>query len=356
MKILIIGFAKIKYMPYLNLYLDFLNREKNDIHLIYWNRDLKSEDISKLDGITLHEFYRYQEDDVNKLSKIASFIEFRKFAEKILEEKFDFIITLHSLCSVILSETLIEEYKNRYIFDYRDYTYENVPAFKKKIDLLIKNSYKTFISSDAFKEYLPNEDKKFLTSCNFTESKFCGNSNKRPSGQPIRIGYWGFIRDKKTNLKIIEKLGNDNRFELHYYGREQGVAFELKDYVKKNSIKNIFFHGEYNPEEKSGFACETDIIHNIFEDKAMRYAVSNRFYDAIIFKKPLLSYEHSYMGRLSVEKGLGLAVNPESKDFADEICNYYENLDFSEFVKLCEEEKLRVIEKTDKMTDVIKNI
>ncbi len=356
MKILIIGFAKIKYMPYLNLYLDSLNREKNDIHLVFWNRDLKSEDTSKLEGITLHEFFRYQEDDVNKLSKIASFIEFKKFAESVLEEKFDFIITLHSLCSVILSEILVKEYKNRYIFDYRDYTYENVPTFKKKIDLLIKNSYKTFVSSDAFREYLPKDEEKVLTSCNFTQYDYCGNSLKRAIGQPIRIGYWGFIRDKKINHQIIEKLGNDNRFRLDYYGREQGIALELKEYVKKNNVKNVFFHGEYNPEEKSDFACKTDIIHNIFDDKAMSYAVSNKFYDGIAFKKPLLSYENSYMGKLSAEKGLGLAVNPASKNFADEIYNYYMNLDFEKFARNCDEEKSGIIEKTDIITEVIKNI
>ncbi len=358
MKILIVGFAKIKYMPYLNLYLETLSREKNDIHLIYWNRDLKEENLSKVEGLTLHEFYRYQEDDVNKLSKIAAFIEFKKFAESILAEKFDFVITLHSICSVLLSDILVKEYKNRYIFDYRDYTYENMPSYKKKIDLLVKNSRKTFISSDAFREYLPNQEDKLVTTCNVLKKDLSVDAifEKREESKPLRIGYWGFIRDKKVNLQIIEKLGNDERFELHYYGREQSVALKLKNYVKKNSIENVFFHGEYNPEEKAKFACETDVIHNIFYDKAMSYAVSNKFYDGVVFKKPLLSYEDSYMGKLSSQKGLGLAVNPESNNFANQIYNYYENLDFSKFIKLCEEEKLSVKEKTDKITEVIKNI
>ena len=76
MKILIIGFAKIKYMPYLDLYLENLDRENNDIHLIYWNRDLKEENLSRLEGINLHEFVSFQEDDVAKFSKLENF---RKF-------------------------------------------------------------------------------------------------------------------------------------------------------------------------------------------------------------------------------------------------------------------------------------
>ena len=32
-------------MPYLNFYTDNLDKIKNDVHLLYWNRDLKEEDI-----------------------------------------------------------------------------------------------------------------------------------------------------------------------------------------------------------------------------------------------------------------------------------------------------------------------
>ena len=86
MKILIIGFAKIKYMPYMNMYLNNIDTEKNDVHILYWNRDLKEEDTSKLKNVTLHEFKCYQEDDVSKISKITSFVKFRKFALKELKK------------------------------------------------------------------------------------------------------------------------------------------------------------------------------------------------------------------------------------------------------------------------------
>ena len=64
MKILIIGFAKIKYMPYINFYLDNIDREKNDVHIIYWNRDLQEENLDSLKGITLHEFKNIKTGEV----------------------------------------------------------------------------------------------------------------------------------------------------------------------------------------------------------------------------------------------------------------------------------------------------
>ena len=54
MKILIIGFGKIKFMPYMNFYLDNIDKNANEVHLLYWNRDLREEDTSALECVTLH--------------------------------------------------------------------------------------------------------------------------------------------------------------------------------------------------------------------------------------------------------------------------------------------------------------
>lgn len=55
MKILLIGFTKIAYMPYMNFYLKQFANEDNEIHLLYWNRDGKDE-IPIPDYVKLHEF------------------------------------------------------------------------------------------------------------------------------------------------------------------------------------------------------------------------------------------------------------------------------------------------------------
>ena len=43
--------------------------------------------------------------------------------------------------------------KGRYIFDYRDSTFEGFAPFEKIIHRLVENSYATFVSSDAFRNY-----------------------------------------------------------------------------------------------------------------------------------------------------------------------------------------------------------
>ena len=76
MKILIVGFAKIKYMPYLNLYLDNIDRTVNDVELLYWDRDM-SVDKALPENIKVHRFFEELSDEVPKAAKIKSFLNFK---------------------------------------------------------------------------------------------------------------------------------------------------------------------------------------------------------------------------------------------------------------------------------------
>lgn len=355
MKILIVGFAKIKYMPYLNLYLENIDREKNDVHLVYWNRDMKEEDTKNLQGIALHEYCSLQDDDAPKLSKLGSFKGFRDFTVSVLKEGFDFVIILHSLPGVLLSKELMKDYKNRYIFDYRDFTYENLLPYKSIIHTLVNNSYKTFVSSDAFRMYLPQSER-VITSHNVLKRDV--NSEKvlnKTASDKIRIAFWGFIREENTNLEIIRKLGNDERFELHFYGREQGICESLKRYASENA-RNVYFHGEYIPEERDEFARNADLIHNLYAENDMKLAVSNKYYDSLVYRIPQLVMKGSYMGVLAENNGVGKALNPRSFDFAESIFTYYQSLNKESFEDNCRKalEKIKLQQKA--VTDCVKNI
>ncbi len=347
MKILIIGFAKIKYMPYLKLYLENLNTEKNEVHLVYWNRDEKQEDLSSVENINLHEFKCGQEDEVAKISKIQNFLKFKKYVKSILKEDFDFLIVLQTVTAVLLFDLLMSgRFKGNYIFDYRDCTYENIRFYKFLVKKLVEKSRITFVSSKGFKKYLPDSEKiKCVHNILSEDIEFSEKQdlNKIPS-EKIRIGFWGFLREEKVNLEIIKKISQDARFELHYYGREQKTALKLKEYVLQNQIKNVFFHGEYNPEEKYEFLKNTDIIHNIYCDDKMLSATSNKYYDGIVFKVPQLVSKGSFMAGEVTEKGIGIAVNPFSESFTQEIYEYFKSIEPEGLKALCEKEKNRILQ------------
>lgn len=348
MKILIVGFTKIKYMPYMNFYLENIDTTSNDVHLIYWNRDLQAENISFAKDVTLHEFYCKQNDDAAKYSKISSFIKFRRYAKKIIKrETFDFIIVLHSLPAVLIYDTLCKKYSNRYIFDYRDSTYEGFAPFKAVVGKLVKGARATFVSSDAFRCFLPAEcNEKIFTSHNMLMDSLSHRDEKKTYGtesDKVRIAFWGFIRHEEINRQLIKKFAADSRFELHYYGREQQVALNLKQYVAQIEAPNVFFHGEYKPEDRYEFVRTTDIIHNVYKDANMMLAMANKYYDAAIFYIPIMSVQGSFMAEAAQKAGIGFGVDPYDHDFTSNLFEAYVNLDKNEFANNCDKELERVL-------------
>lgn len=359
MKILIAGFAKIKYMPYINFYLDNIDNDKNEIHVLYWNRDLKQEDIQNYDKIRLIEFKKRQDDDVNKIFKIFNFIKYKAFLEKTIDsEKYDFIIILHTFPGILMLNKL-KKYANKYIFDYRDSTYEKKYFFKKIINKIIKYSKFTFVSSDGFRKFFQKkyEPKIFTTHNILIESLIDRNKYKtKIKKEKIRIAYWGIIRNENINKEIINKISHDNRFELHYYGREQQIALNLKEYAKKLNSNNVFFHGEYSPNDRYEFAKNSDIIHNIFCDDNMNLAMSNKYYDGIIFYLPQLCMSGSFMAKQVEKNKIGLSVNPYDNCFTDKIFNYYQNVISNNFYSFCDIELQKILDEYNKNVDIIKDV
>ena len=359
MKILILGFSKIKYMPYMNFYLENIDPEANEVHLLYWNRDLKKEDTSSLQGVKLHEFRRAQKDDVSKISKVGSFIGYRKYAKHLIKkEKFDFIIFLHSLPGVLLSDILVKKYPDKFIFDYRDSTYEHFKPFKNVIAKLVKASKATFVSSDAFRQFLPESEKdKIFTSHNLLTDSLSHRDEKIKHGIPsdkIRIAFWGFIRHEDVNREIIRKIAADDRLELHYYGREQQIAQNLKGYVSEINAQNVFFHGEYKPEDRYQFVRNTDIIHNIYKDNNTMLAMGNKFYDGLIFYLPQLCLKGSFMGGKCTEAGVGLECDLSDFKLTDQIFTYYQNIEWDLFRAKCDRELNLILEEVEEGKKALK--
>ncbi|MEG1820891.1 MAG: hypothetical protein RR201_01470 [Malacoplasma sp.] len=346
MKVLIIGSSKLKYMPYINFYLDNMDKIKNVVHILYWNRDQNPENTTAYQWTTLHEFSFYQKDEVAKQHKLKGFLEYRKFIIKTLsDEKFDFIIVLDTLPGILIFDKLKQYYSNRYILDYRDSTYEENLIFRKVIHFVVRHSRFTFVSSDAFRKYLPR-DSNIYTSHNILMDSLKHRNEKIEHNilsDKIRIAFWGIIRDEIINKEIIQKLGNDEQFELHYYGREQKTALNLKQYIKEMSITNVFFHGEYQPEDRYEFVRRTDLIHNIYCDNNTMLAMGNKYYDGIIFYLPQLCMKGSFMGERVFKNGVGISCDPSEENFSETVSAYYKKIDRTSFESACDNALLCIL-------------
>lgn len=348
MKIALLGFTKVKYMPYMHFYLDQLDRKKHEVHLIYWKRD-GLPDAPVPEGVTGHGYDRPMSDAMPLQKKLPGIWGYGSYARKKLAQlQPDFLVVMHSTTAITVYPQLMGKYKNRYIFDYRDVTYEDNRIYRNAVAKIVENSILSFTSSDGFRKYLPDTPK-LLTSHNLLSALLEEKQLVvKPRHIPIRVSFWGMLRHEKVNRLIIDRLGGDSRFELHYYGRAQG---EMLVMVQEASARydNVFFHGEYTAEDRKAMAQATDIVHNIYgdADRTASIAMGNKYYDALIFAIPQLCARGSLMGELCEEKGIGFTCDPEDADFADQLYEYYANLDRGQYSRNSTLELERILEEVE---------
>lgn len=351
MKILLLGFTRIAHMPYMHDYADLLARN-HELHLVSWNRS-GGKDAEPPVGVARSFVFEDRIKDESPLKeKFPSFYRYRKFAIRLIKhERYDRVIVLHSTPGIVILDFLQRRYSGRYLLDYRDVSYESISFYRKFIARLSEGAGLVVASSPSYFAYLPSKNPVLLKH-NLLFSK--DHPNPRRGGSPVRVRYWGMIRHLEANLALVDELGGDERFELHYNGREEKVAAALKERVCKRGYRNIFFHGAYLPNERVSFAIDTDLLHNVYEnDFATIGAMGNKYYDGIQFRIPQLCNAGSVMGDLVTRRGLGLAIDYGKLGFKEQILDYLGEIDYLAFDVACERELAAVIEDNKKASDAI---
>ena len=330
-KAVIIGFANLYSMPYAKKYMDKLDSQGILYDMIFWDRENVNE--------SAENYYIYKNEmnsSINVLFKLKAFFAYKKFVLNILKENnYDKAIILYSLPAVLLRRYLKKYFSENYIFVYTDYTFENNPIYKSWIKTVVNNARFTTVTSKGFLRYLPKSNN-ILMSHNVADLEI-RNQKKNRMDKKIVISYIGLLRQYNHIKKFVMKFKNDSRFILNYYGN--GFCEEkLRELVIRQELDNVFVHGKYNPDKKSELICGCDIINNCFaNDKFQRYAMTNRFYDAVYHLKPQITNEGSYNQDVVESNRLGMAVNINDEMLADRIYKWYSEIDKFEFIKSCED-------------------
>jgi len=359
-KILIIGFSNINYMPYLNFYLSNIDTRINDVDVIYWDREGNCNGENLKDSVNYHPFTKVISDQIPKYKKIVSFIRFKAYCYKYLRNnKVDYIVLLHTSPAVLLRRILFKKFKYKYIFDFRDITYEKYWLYRKTVEKIIRFSEQTFLSSERFKSIFSSEvqDKFVVThnvNINVIECVNIPNYNRKD--KKIKITFWGFLREQKTNELLINAFSSDNRFELHYYGKIQSIALALMKYVEVRRIDNVFFHGKYKPKDIPLIVSNSDLVHNVYSGSAMKLAMSNKFYEAIAYFRPQICLEGTFMADMVMRYSCGFALNILSENLAEEVYNYFTSISANEFSTNCRTALSLIRAEYDSSCNVVKKI
>lgn len=325
MKICIVSFANIFGTPYMNKYIDICRENNLSFDVIYWDRRCMGESLEGCDN--LYSYKRAMSDSSNLFTKLIYMYGYKRFVEKIIRKNsYDKVVVLTSLLGVLLENFLTKNYKGRYIFDIRDHSYEHIGWYYNKMGILLNNSALNILSSEGFKNFLPKTTYKVMHNCNYSD---VGTQRfKKETPAKINVAFIGTVRYKDECIKFIDNIKNNERIDFHFWGGGLDEV-ALKSYCSKGNIENVYFHGRYSPDQKDKICMSCDLIYNAYGDGLhLKYALSNKYYDALYFKKPLIVNKDTIMSDMSC--GLSFSLD-YSKDITEEIIKWYASIDEEKF-------------------------
>lgn len=335
MKFLIIAFHPRSMTPYAQQYEDIIKKYGYNYDILFWDRF--SDGPLEKNG-NQFVFHCICTLGGNRIRKIYPFYLFRKTLKKIIEkENYDKIIVLNTMPGFLLQDILLKRYSNNYILDIRDYTYEKYGFYLRVVHKLINNSFFTAISSRGFKMFLGENDKLVVNHNISNLDNICDKPTLYKFKTPITIGFVGAIRYFDENIALIKSMQDLQNIYLLYVGRQLSDC-HLDTYCKRNKYNQIKFLGEFKNKEKSKIYKGIDLINSLYGNKSMevRFALPNRLYDALIFKKPILTTQGTYLSEVVLKHSIGLALSNSQiytpKEYQNIISEYINNFDSQKFL------------------------
>ena len=333
MKAAIIILGNSWVCPYVSTYKRILEKQGCAYDVILWDRDGS-------DAAVPLRYSSGKANLVNPLVKAWHYLKYADFIKKtILENGYDRLIVSGPHLAILLSDILRKRYKGRYIIDYRDISVEQHLLLGGVYSKVLESSYCNVISSPGFRAHLPARYEYFV-SHNFNVDEAVGalNSGVAPfyRSNTLDILTIGYIRNYSSNVKIIQVLGGDADYSLRFTGRGD-AAVSLQEYAVANGYANVKFEGFYKKEDEAAIVATCDFINIFFPDDVEHRAImSNRFYLALIHKKPVIVTEGSVQAALVKGYGLGVVTKDCSNLDAD-IKDFLTVYDHEIFCNKCNE-------------------
>lgn len=348
MKIALILPGTIWYAPYVRNYTHILNENHVEHDIISWNRD----------GQDVKEGIQYEENiHVNNGSAgFFAYLRYVDFIKKtIRKNKYDKLIVFGPQMTCLLSLYLIREYCGRFIIDYRDLSIEQKPGLRQLFAYMTKQSYANVISSPGFKRCLPQRD--YYVSHNFdivAAKNAIGFRDLKGFGSMdnIHVLTIGGIRDFSSNVQVVQALANRDYFLIRFVGRGGGAA-QLASYCSEHQVKNVSFTGFYQKNEEAGYV-QSSTFMNIFYPRVITHdtAISNRFYNSLIYRKPMIVTKDTTQGDFAEKYNVGVALY-DCRNLADELKSFMQQ-DYNAYAERCDKLLLEFLEDQARFEEMVR--
>lgn len=317
MKVGIIAANQIRYSPYIFFYTGILDWAGFTYELIVPQRGTTAETY---EGI-LHTL-----PWDHALPTSLAYAKYAREVIRLIKQKhYDALIVLTAPNAAYLSLWLKRYYTKRYIVDIRDYSHENILPYYLLEKVALRYSLVNVISSPGFRAFLPEGE--YHVCHNFSLRDYTEvHASFQRSSDPIVIGYVGALAYVDQCKRLMTLVDKDDRFRMSFYGTSDSEE-ELKAFAKTLDGSHITFHGGYVNTQKPDIIQKCDILFNAYGNGCplLDHALSNKLYDALIFRKPILTCPGTAMtnmgGILAYPIDLASAAN------LDALFEWYKQLD-----------------------------
>ncbi len=338
-KVLIIGDSPLRDSPYIRSYIEAM--EQNDIpyDLLFWNRHLDSTEQLPENHIP---YNRFTDNKFPFWKRLYNIRQFACYASKWMgRNNYAYVVVFTIAHAIFMSRTLQKNFKNKYIFDIRDYSpLCNVGFFRGIVKRIIDNAAFTVISSAGFLRWLPKSGTRYVVAHNTTESMVNSyldtgiNRIMQPVETEVKVLTIGQISYYDSQVCFVNHLANHEEVSLSFVGA--GPASEpLKKYVQESGIRNVSFSGRYEKKDEISIAEPFHMIniwlkHSLNADSCM----ANRFYLSVLLRKPMIVARGSHQGDLCERYGLGVVLD-ENDIFAEKIRSWWSCFDAQRYEDGC---------------------
>lgn len=328
-RICFVTIGNIYMVPYMKNYSKHIN---SNYSVIYWDR----ENLNETDENNRYYRFSYEIKPEDKVRKRIGYIKYRRFIiETLREQNFDLVIFLQTLSALLVGGYIEKKYRNRYIVDIRDYTYEENKIIYNIEKRIVNATKMCIISSEGYKTFLPKHE--YMTDHNMRDllqSQVKDIQNREKSRMVIHIGFVGYVNYQDQHKKLIMALKDDERFRMSFIGTR---AFELKKFCDENNVTNVTLIDTFDTAKTLNYYTDIDLVNNLYGNHTptLDYALSNKLYFSTELRIPILVCADTFMETISKKYGIGMTVDLDSEGVADDIYNYYQNIDWNSFANGC---------------------
>lgn len=322
----IIAPANLKFVPYVQNYINAFKQNGVEFHVMSWDKKCLQEEAANC-------VYQFPVKDADRKRILQGYIGFaHKCRGYIRKHKITKLVVLTAAPAFFLGVGFLRRFSGSFILDIRDES-PLVKRFPKQFEKICKMAKQVIVSSESFNQWIPV---KTLLCHNVDITQIEKNLDipvKQGYRQPISIMFAGMMIESKINIRMLQAIGEDRRFQFGFVGKNiEGIMA----YAKAKGLENTAFGGQYNKDDIYSIYREKADLVNIIRANTVvnRNALPNKLYDAVLAGVPVVVFSHNKaIADYVSEYYLGLVLEEDMETLGDTIAQQMQSFDYARYEK-----------------------